>query len=137
MHPKGMLGKHLSEETKNQISVTLQGREITPEHRNKISNGLKNVPKSEEHSKKISETKKEYYKDKNNRPNCSKWIKIIYPDGTEYVYRTIKECLESLSISYTIYKKLINTNISYETKMKRNQHLNGIKLIELDNTEIS
>lgn len=62
-----MYGKHLSEEAKRKMSVSLKGRTFSEETRKKMSEARKGIKLSEETKKKMSESQKgKHYKWINN-----------------------------------------------------------------------
>lgn len=71
------------------------------------------------------------------RANCSKYIKVIFPNNDYTIYKTVTSCLNDLGISHTIYKKLIDKDVMYNPKPLKYKHLQGIKMITLDNTEVT
>lgn len=65
-------GRHLSDETKNKISIAHMGKKLSPEHRKKISEGNKGKTFSKETCNKISQSKKGYHHTDKTKKKISK-----------------------------------------------------------------
>lgn len=102
-------GLKLSKEEKAKLSKAPLGKKGT-------RNGMKN---SKEHRMKISKSKT------GKRVKTSLWrrCKIIYKDGTEKEYDSLKDCAKDNNISYTLVKTLVKKDLIYEDKHNKNPHI--------------
>lgn len=92
---KSLSGKHLSEETKQKISLTNQNVIHTKEWNANVSKALKNKPKSEEHKAKLRKPKPKYkwqlpdgsikIMDNSNGSRHKDWIKLeLYIESDQF-----------------------------------------------------
>lgn len=140
-HPRGFLGGKHTEETKKRISEKLKGKTFSKERNEKISKKLKGRTFSEEHLENIKKAMNERVNKDGFRANCSKWIRVDYPNGKIELYSSKKRMENHLGISNMITKKYINTNKEYipkyEKDRKRLSHIIGIKINSIEDTEIT
>ena len=92
---------------------------------------------TEETKRRITETLK-------NGKFCCKPVKVIYPDGNEVVFDSIKECANyfNLTSSSKAIRRLIQTGEPYEIKWKNGYTKNlevlvGLRIVRIDNTEVT
>lgn len=108
-------GLKMTKEQKKKLSESHMGKPGT-------RNGMKN---SESHRRKISEGKK----GKRYKTSVWKKCKIIFEDGSERIYETLKDCAKDNNISYSLAKTLVKSSIEYEDKHHKNPHIKGAKII--------
>ena len=135
---KGSKGIMVSEETKRRISEANKGKEgfwigknLSEEHKNKLKEYRIGTKQSEETKNKISEATKG-----ENNPNCKKVV-CVYSDGfkTEIMYQ--KELANYLNISEGLLKKILAEGKPYKPYQKRHEHLKGIKIIKIEESDIN
>lgn len=110
-------GVAYDEEYKKKLSEIHMGKKGT-------RNGMIN---SEEHRKKISEARK------GKKIKTSEWVecKIIFADGKEISYNSLKELARENDISYSLAKTLIKAETPYEDKLNKHPNIKGAKIIRI------
>lgn len=138
-HPKGMKGKHHSEETKQHLSETNSGS----------NNGFygKSWDDYGGHPKGFSG---HHHNEKTRKTMTLKAIEcikksviVIYPDGTEVRAESLTQASKLTGISVGIIRKLLNSGEPY--KLSKNVTNNkeqlksivGLRVVHQDNTEIT
>lgn len=145
-HPRGMLGKHHTEENKTQARLFMLDRNNNPMFNGKTiwgvthphPRGMLGKHHTEEKKKQISETLK-------RKGHAKKKIKAVLPSGEVVIYDSLNECCEELGLCNTspMTYKLLKTNEPYKLTpyalrdRKRLKKLEGLTLEYLDNTEVT
>lgn len=143
-------GKHLDDEHKNNISESLKGKPKTEEHKEHIrltmiENGTTKGENNPNYGKQLSQDTKTKISKKRkskgvakgeNNPRALKLI-CIYPDGTQTEPMYQKELSEYLGISCIIIRELEKKKLKYEPYQKRHEHLEGIKIIKVEESDIN
>ena len=145
-HPKGMLGKQHTEETKEKIGKQSKGRTHTEETKKKLSEINKGKTMSEETKRKLSESKKgkklsEEHKRKisENHANlkgkdspCSIMLIAILPSGLILEPMCQNELCNLLGVNVSVIMNLRKTGKSYNPHDDKNKHLKGLRIIQVD-----
>lgn len=141
VHPKGMLGKSHSQETRIQQSKLM--KQLNEEGKTGAV-WLSGHPKGMLGKKHSMETKKAISsKCKEKNINCKKMI-IKYPDSTTKEYKSVTETAKQLKVSvHTIYRAL-KSNKPYQIRKNTTSDLTNLKKIEgcifeykTENTEVN
>ena len=135
-HPKGMLGKHHTDEFKAKHSERMSGEKnpFYGKQHEKHPKGFLGKQHSKESKNKTSKTCKE------RKINCKK-VKVIFTDDTIKIYDSIQEVMKDLNVSYSFCHKLLKSGDEFV--MKKNNHNKdlkcfvGIKMFYLDNIEVT
>lgn len=140
-HPRGFLGHNHTEESKKRIREKLIGKSFSKERNEKISKALKGRVFSEEHLRNIKlQASKRSEKD-GFRANCSKWVKVEYPDKRIELYSSIRKMELKLGISSMISRRYIDTNKEYIPRYEKDKirlkHILGVKFFSIEDTEIT
>ena len=134
-HP--MFGKHLSEEAKRKISVSLKGRHHSEETRKRISEANKGRKHSEETKKKISDNSAKYWRGKELTEEMKEKMSRSH-QGQCHSGETKKKISESLKgrrlSEETIARRVLSRKMGKENyaKMKDKLLWNGSSLIEIN-----
>lgn len=153
-HPKGMSGKKHSEEWRRKHSERMKGKNNPaygrtwgndgPNTFNKVKRENYDHPKGMLGKKHTEETKRRITETLKNGKFCCKPVKVIYPDGNEVVFDSIKECANyfNLTSSSKAIRRLIQTGEPYEIKWKNGYTKNlevlvGLRIVRIDNTEVT
>lgn len=127
-HPKGMKGKHHTEEWCKQHSEKMKGKNNpfygktwTKETHPK---GMKGKHHTKESKKQTSETIK------NMVTKCCTKVLVIMPDGREYIFNKSREAIEFLGITTGVYYKLIKTGEPYKLSKNVSINIDFLKTME-------
>ena len=127
VNPKGMLGKHQTQETKDTISELNSGRICTKEHNLKVSKWRKeNISHSKEIRGKISDTLT------GTTHNRSKQVITTLTSGKRLVFDKIKQASEYFSVTDATIKNWVNktTTTIGKKRVRDNLIAKGVELNE-------
>ena len=122
-------GKQHTEETKKKISESKMGHEVREETRKKISESKTGYNHTEETKKKMSKNHPDFSGSKNPKANM---VICIYPNGTQTEPMCIKELAQYLGLDRGIVGRIINNSEIYHPRNKKHKHLEGIKIIKVE-----
>ena len=146
VHPKGMLGKHQSNENKERHRMFMSDRKNNPMYNGKTvwgvthphPKGMKGKHHTEEKRKQISETLK-------RKGHAKKRVLAVLPNNDKVVFESLNDCAEHFDVIPTssFIQKLIKTNEPYKMHPNTAKNREKLKLLEgltlkyLDDTEVT
>ena len=135
-HPKGMEGKHHTDEWKIKHSEDMKG-ENNPFYgktwtKETHPKGMKGKHHSTESKNKTSNTIK------NMTTKCCTKVMVIMPDGKKYIFNKAREAIEFTGITTKIYYKLLKSGEPYKlskmttTNTEFLKNIEGLTIIKID-----
>lgn len=137
-HPRGMLGKHHSEEKKAQQSELM--RQLNSDGKMTWKHGHPRGMLGKHHSEEFKERLRNIPPDEHP---SAKPIAIEYPDGTVNTYPCKKYLLEDLKITTTVVDKMLKSHEPYRLSTHCHSNRENLKKIEgsliyfIEDTEIT
>lgn len=124
-HPKGMLGKHHTEENRLRQSEFMKANNpmvnVKWGETHKHPKGMKGK-KQTEHQRAVARSLK----------SSAKKVSATFPDGTTKTFNSVKECAEYLDVnsSSSFFIKLLKTNQPYKLSPKTTHNREKLKSLE-------
>ncbi len=147
-HPKGMKGKHHTDEWKKEHSERMKGENnpfygktwTSENHPKGFKNkthkehpkGMKGKHHTEESKRKTSETIK------NMTTKCCTKVLVVMPNGEQHIFNKAREAIEFTGITTRIYYKLLKSGEPYKlskmtiTNTEFLKNIEGLTIIKID-----